>query len=164
MKVFVTVGTTKFDLLIETILSPQLLKKLYNKGYNKLTLQTGECSINIDDRPRCGFKEITVFNYSFEIKEYVMSADLIISHAGAGSILDALEANKPLVVVTNLHLMHNHQLELAEELYKNNHLYYCSCNNLVNIIEKLELEKLKPFVNTKSKGIATFIDKVMGFG
>jgi ribosomal protein L27 len=44
------------------------------------------------------------------------SAALIISHAGAGSILEGMRLRAIMVVVVNDALMHNHQQELAGEL------------------------------------------------
>ena len=44
------------------------------------------------------------------------SASLIISHAGAGSISEALYFRKPLIVCINETLMDNHQRELADAL------------------------------------------------
>lgn len=93
----------------------------------------------------------------------MQSADLIISHAGAGSVLEALEYQKHLIVVTNNLLMDNHQIELAEEMYKNHHLYYCTCNNLLYTIQTMNFAKLKPFTNDKSANIAGFINEIMGF-
>jgi beta-1,4-N-acetylglucosaminyltransferase len=46
MQVFVTVGTTRFDKLIQTVLSPEVLTKLKGKGYTSLTLQTGNSNFN----------------------------------------------------------------------------------------------------------------------
>lgn len=40
----------------------------------------------------------------------------VISHAGSGTILDAMRTSTPLVVVPNATLLDNHQVELAEEL------------------------------------------------
>ncbi|KAG2792246.1 hypothetical protein JG687_00013465 [Phytophthora cactorum] len=47
-------------------------------------------------------------------KRDVAVADLIISHAGAGSIVDGLALKKKLVVVVNTALMDNHQAKQAE--------------------------------------------------
>ncbi|XP_076655170.1 cell division cycle 5-related protein-like [Halictus rubicundus] len=81
-----------------------------------------------------------------------MDADLIISHAGAGSILDALENQKNLIVVANNSLMHNHQLELAEQLHLDKHLYYGSCDTFLNVIQTMDFSQLRPYVNNKKSG------------
>ncbi|XP_034174011.2 alg13 UDP-N-acetylglucosaminyltransferase subunit [Osmia lignaria lignaria] len=162
-KVFVTVGTTKFDELIRTALSSEVLEALSSRGYNEMILQIGKTLFVPDRTPCCGFLNIEYFNLSVNINDYVENADLIISHAGAGSILDALENRKNLIVVANENLMGNHQLELAEQLYQDKHLYYCTCETLLNTIQIMDFTKLRPFVNDKSKRIAEFIDKIMGF-
>ncbi|KAJ8669668.1 hypothetical protein QAD02_000927 [Eretmocerus hayati] len=161
--VFVTVGTTKFDELIKTVTSDEVLQELNRKGYNKLVLQIGKTDIEPDCAPRCGFYEIEVFNLSPSLHESMEVADLIISHAGAGSCLEALELSKPLVVVINDRLMDNHQIELAEQLYKDGHLFYSNCKNLLNLIHSMDLSELQPFKQDKSKAIATMIDQIMGF-
>ncbi|OAD52817.1 UDP-N-acetylglucosamine transferase subunit ALG13 like protein [Eufriesea mexicana] len=162
-KVFVTVGTTKFDELIDTVLSSEVLKELSSKGYNDITLQIGRTLFIPDCTPRCGFINIEYFNLSRNIIEYIETTDLIISHAGAGSILDALENKKNLIVVTNENLMDNHQLELAEQLYNDKHLYYCTCRTLLNTIQIMNFAELKPLVYERSKHIAKLIDQIMGF-
>ena len=50
------------------------------------------------------------------------AADVVISHAGAGSILEALELGKRLVVCVNDALMDNHQAELATALEARGHV------------------------------------------
>lgn len=162
-KIFVTVGTTKFDELIKTVLSSEVLEILSSKGYNEIILQIGKTLFIPNCTPRCGFVNIEYFNLNANITKYIENTDLIISHAGAGSILDASENKKDLIVVANQSLMDNHQLELAEELYKNKHLYYCTCETLLNTIQTMNFAELKPFVNYKSKHIAKLIDKIMGF-
>ena len=50
------------------------------------------------------------------ISDDILSSSLVISHAGAGSCLEVLEKQKPLIVVVNEDLMNNHQIELASKL------------------------------------------------
>jgi len=161
--VFVTVGTTKFDDLITTVLSRAVLEALSARNYKRLILQIGNSSLELNCTARCGFRKIETFGLSPSIREYMQLADLVISHAGAGSVLEALENHKHLIVVINDLLMDNHQVELAEQLYKDEHLYYCTCQNLLNVIQTMDLTKLKSFVNDKSANIANFIDNIMGF-
>lgn len=42
MKVFVTVGTTKFESLVRKVLSEDVLLALKAKGYTKITIQSGK--------------------------------------------------------------------------------------------------------------------------
>ncbi|XP_018310194.1 UDP-N-acetylglucosamine transferase subunit ALG13 homolog isoform X2 [Mycetomoellerius zeteki] len=157
------VGTTKFDDLITTVLSPVVLEALSAHNYRHLILQIGNSKLEPDCTTRYGFHKIEIFRLSPSIGEYIELADLVISHAGAGSVLEALEKCKHLIVVTNDLLMDNHQIELAEQLYKDEHLYYCTCKNLLRVIQTMDFAKLKSFTNDKSADIANFIDKVMGF-
>lgn len=161
--VFVTVGTTKFDNLITTVLSRAVLEALSARNYRHLILQIGNSSLEPDCTARYGFHKIETFKLSPSIGKYMQSADLVISHAGAGSVLEALEKRKHLIVVINDLLMDNHQVELAEQLYKDEYLYYCTCQNLLHIVQTMDLTKLKLFVNDKSADIANFINKIMGF-
>ncbi|XP_076628375.1 alg13 UDP-N-acetylglucosaminyltransferase subunit [Colletes latitarsis] len=162
-RVFVTVGTTKFDELIETVLNSEILEALSLKGYNELILQIGKTSYVPNCIPCCGFITIEYFTMSPNILEHVKTSDLVISHAGAGSILDSLENKKNLIVVVNQNLMDNHQLELAEQLYIDKHLYYCTCETLLHTIQTMDFSLLKPFVNYRNTHIADQINQIMGF-
>lgn len=133
-----------------------------NRGYNHLTLQIGNTTLQPDCTLRHGFRVIEFFNLKPSIKEYIKCADLVISHAGAGSCLEALEEHKPLIVVTNDLLMDNHQLELAQQLHQDAHLYYCTCSDLCNLVASMDLTKLKPLIRDAGK-IAQQIDRAMGF-
>ncbi|XP_077466473.1 UDP-N-acetylglucosamine transferase subunit ALG13 isoform X2 [Stigmatopora argus] len=92
----------------------------------------------------------------------MQEADLIVSHAGAGSCLEALGAGKDLLVVVNDKLMDNHQLELARQLHKDSHLLYCTCNTLTETLRSMDLSVLKPFVPGQPEKFANFMDKALG--
>ena len=55
-----------------------------------------------------------------QMQKWLSEAGIVVSHGGAGSILSALQASKPLVVVPRLkcygEACDDHQLELAEAL------------------------------------------------
>lgn len=124
--VFVTVGTTSFDDLIESITCPETVQALKARGYERLVLQVGRGSL-LPAADSCPHVRLEAFRFKSSIAEDIEQADLVISHAGAGSCLEVLGAGKPLLVVVNDKLMDNHQLELARQLHMDSHLLYCTC-------------------------------------
>ncbi|XP_026868846.1 UDP-N-acetylglucosamine transferase subunit ALG13 homolog isoform X3 [Electrophorus electricus] len=128
--VFVTVGTTSFDDLIASMTSSEVVKVLLDRGYTDLVLQIGRGSF-IPDPQCCPGLRMEAFSFKETISDNIRFADLVISHAGAGSCLEALGAGKPLLVVVNDKLMGNHQLELAKQLQADSHLLYCTCSAIL---------------------------------
>eukprot|EP00921_Rhytidocystis_pertsovi_P005519 GHVQ01009505.1.p1 GENE.GHVQ01009505.1~~GHVQ01009505.1.p1 ORF type:complete len:344 (+),score=104.50 GHVQ01009505.1:92-1123(+) len=59
---------------------------------------------------------INYFRFSPCLHSHLMAHTHIVSHCGAGCILDSLRAHKRLLVVVNTNLMDNHQLQLAQAL------------------------------------------------
>ncbi|KAM9274267.1 UDP-N-acetylglucosamine transferase subunit ALG13-like [Morus bassanus] len=160
--VFVTVGTTSFDDLIATVCSPAALQVLQSRGYEKLVLQVGRGALKPE---LCSTSALAVeaFRFKESLAEDLWRADLVISHAGAGSCLETLEKGKPLVVVINEKLMNNHQLELAKQLHRDGHVLYCNCSTLVDTLQSMDLSTLKPFPPGQPEKFALFLDKVVGF-
>ncbi|XP_048652885.1 putative bifunctional UDP-N-acetylglucosamine transferase and deubiquitinase ALG13 isoform X10 [Marmota monax] len=126
---FVTVGTTSFDDLIACVSAHDSLQIIKSLGYNRLILQIGRGTVVPEPFSTESFT-LDVYRYKESLKEDLQKADLVISHAGAGSCLETLEKGKPLVVVINEKLMNNHQLELARKLHKEGHLFYCTCRKI----------------------------------
>ncbi|KAM8954456.1 UDP-N-acetylglucosamine transferase subunit ALG13-like [Pelodytes ibericus] len=159
--VFVTVGTTSFDQLISCVSSEQMVTILQDLGYDRMLLQIG--SGKIEPKPYSTTKfTVEVFKYKESLAEDLKNADLVISHAGAGSCLETLGEGKPLIVVINENLMSNHQTELAKQLHKDGHLYYCTCSTLGITLQTMDLSVLKPFQPGNPGIFATFLDKVVG--
>uniref|UniRef100_A0A1A7X791 UDP-N-acetylglucosamine transferase subunit ALG13 n=1 Tax=Iconisemion striatum TaxID=60296 RepID=A0A1A7X791_9TELE len=159
--VFVTVGTTSFDELIERITSSEVTQEMKIRGYERLVLQVGRGSV-LPAADSCSHVRLEAFRFKDSIAEDMTQADLVISHAGAGSCLEALGASKPLLVVINDKLMDNHQLELARQLHTDNHLLYCTCRTLKETLRDMDLSVLQPFPPGQPKNFANFLDKALG--
>lgn len=157
--VLVTVGTTKFERLIETVSSNEVLSLLHRLGYTTVFFQTGTGKTTEKSFPGVNL----IYNpYVDDFCEAIKCADLVISHAGAGSCLEVLQNQKPLIVVINEDLMDNHQVELAQELQQRNYLYYCTCETLHTTL-KNELNRLTVYPKANPKVFADYLDHCMGF-
>ncbi|XP_061455026.1 putative bifunctional UDP-N-acetylglucosamine transferase and deubiquitinase ALG13 [Rhineura floridana] len=158
---FVTVGTTSFDDLIAAVTTPEALQALRDLGYSKVVLQVGRGTVCPVSTSTPTFT-LEVFRFKNSLSEDVQTTDLVISHAGAGSCLEVLEAGKPLLVVVNDKLMDNHQLELARQLCRDGHLFYCTSRTLVKTLQTADFSTLKPFPPGQPEKFAAFLDKVIG--
>ncbi|KAJ3213575.1 N-acetylglucosaminyldiphosphodolichol N-acetylglucosaminyltransferase catalytic subunit alg13 [Dinochytrium kinnereticum] len=141
--VFVTVGSTKFDLLIAKISTPAFLNALETLGFNHLIVQHGNSS-NPFPTPPTTTLTIETFPFNPSLDGYMRSASLIISHAGSGSILESFFLQKRLIVVPNETLMDNHQVELADALHEQGSLIRSSVEGIVEDLLAREWEKLTP--------------------
>ncbi|SGZ51594.1 CIC11C00000000171 [Sungouiella intermedia] len=92
---------------------------------------------------------LLAFAFSPDISNYIADADIVVSHAGTGSILDSLRLHKPLLVVTNLKLMDNHQEEVASQFEKEGYLYKLST-------EDVAAGKLEEYLGAFKKGKLKF--------
>ena len=117
MKIFATVGHTYYNALFKAIdeqLSPekyQVINQISEGTYIP--------------------KNHTHFKYSNRFENEIKAADLVISHAGAGSVFHLLEISKPTLIVPNFDRIDNHQKDLADFIIKNN--YACVCKDLAHI-------------------------------
>jgi UDP-N-acetylglucosamine transferase subunit ALG13 len=111
--IFVTVGEQMpFDRLVKTVDD-----WAYKEGRNDVYAQIGKTSY----KPRCISYCRLLSPVDFRKK--MMECSAIISHAGMGTIISALEAEKPIVIMPrfgNLHETRNdHQIATAKILEKN---------------------------------------------
>lgn len=104
MKVLVTVGTTRFDLLVK------YADMLTGSEYDVL-VQTS------DTEYVCGF--VRCRSYIENIEKFYKNADVVVTHAGAGSVYKLLEMGKKIIVVPNLERIDKHQYDLARYVCDN---------------------------------------------
>jgi len=117
MKLLVTVGTTPFKSLVNFLdnnLPPE----------TDATFQIGYGGIVTNNYPSIIFTD--------RIYELYESADVIITHAGAGTVFKLLEMKKKIVIVPNLERIDKHQQEIARYMNERNHAL--SCNNFSSLI------------------------------
>ena len=99
MRVFVTVGTTKFDSLIHAILSTDVQAALREKKFSQMVIQYGKSDVfeNILSKRAPGtlltsesLELLETFSLKPNLKEDITKADLVIGHAGAGTCLEGV--------------------------------------------------------------------------
>ncbi|OMJ18180.1 UDP-N-acetylglucosamine transferase subunit alg13 [Smittium culicis] len=157
MSIFATVGSTQFDDLVEIVTSLEFIDMLTENNIQSLTVQHGSSTpshhsislMNSYSSFNSSLPKIELFNYKNDITEFFNKADLIISHAGSGSIINALQAGKPIVVVANRKLMDNHQVELASEL-SSEQITSTQPANLLEVVKNLLQNKRITVNNFKS--------------
>ncbi|XP_053698457.1 UDP-N-acetylglucosamine transferase subunit ALG13 homolog [Sabethes cyaneus] len=163
-RVFVTVGTTQFEELIDKITEQAIVDELRRLGCRKLHLQIGRGKDPIISKAIFGNDiEVKLFDLKTSIIEDIQQADLVISHAGAGSCIEVLGAGKPLIVVVNERLMDNHQTELAEQLSQDGYLLYCTPSTLCNTLTEANFDQLKKFPPGSTADFTKYLDKFMGY-
>lgn len=164
-KVFMTVGTTLFEKLIDVLEDEQLMEALSHKGYSCIVVQHGKGHAP-DVNPHVLNKynmTLKSYDYKLSISEDIETADLVISHAGAGTCIEVLNALKPLIVVVNESLMHNHQSELANQLTDDKHCVNCTPETLLETFLSLDESKLKPLPPAKPQLFVDCLDRFFGF-
>jgi beta-1,4-N-acetylglucosaminyltransferase len=156
-----------FVMMVMNTVVEYLLRSLYfqvlrARGYTKLTMQIGHGMIV----PPSGLiynMQVEYFRFKDSLTDDMQRADLIISHAGAGSCLEALGARKPLLVVINEDLMSNHQMELAQQLHEEGHVHYTTCAHLEHTLQHMDIQTLKPFPTVDPYKFTDFLDSSFGF-
>lgn len=109
MNLFVTVGTTRFDSLVKRVALDPFFRS------NECVLQVGPGGLHPE-----GFE---VFEFTDRIEEYYISADVVITHAGAGSIYQLLELKKPMVIVPNTERVDPHQYDISTIMQTNGYAF-----------------------------------------
>ena len=150
---FVTVGTTRFDKLVEAVTSKVALEWMKRQGFSSLTIQYGrgikppEMISSSSSSSSSSIIDIQTYDFRPSLIDDMEKADLILSHAGAGTVMEVLRmknfdynsnnndndndnnnktttgTTKKLIVVINTELMDNHQTELATAMADRGHIF-----------------------------------------
>ncbi|KAF2203608.1 hypothetical protein GQ43DRAFT_253574 [Delitschia confertaspora ATCC 74209] len=162
---YVTTGATAaFPALIKAVLTPESVRELTTQGYTHLIIQYGDSrgktvyyeeyqrlQIALDQEVQSQEKGLAIHGFDFKkgglSEEFQIAREtdgLIISHAGSGSILEALRADAAIIVVPNEQLLDNHQEELAKMLARQNYLIHGHLESLhLDIRRSVEFKEKK---------------------
>ncbi|KAG5472275.1 hypothetical protein LSCM1_03674 [Leishmania martiniquensis] len=162
----VTVGSTRFPALVAAMVQPGVCAALHQRfGIERLYVQHGTAEVVVPAEATllpaaptiagadashstqvwsCGGLLVEAFSYRPHLDAVIRGAALVITHAGAGTILEGLQAQRALVVVPNRQLMSDHQLELAEALAAGGFLFCVQVAELAERLPLLDLTRLRP--------------------
>ncbi len=139
--VFVSVGTQK-----------QQFKRIFDMVENSKVLLDDDIVAQTGNTKFCSnrIKMIESIDTN-KFNEYIQKADFVICHGGVGTIFNALENNKKILVVPRLEKykehVNDHQLEVASELEKEGYLImYKDGENFDKYVKQLKEFKPKRYI------------------
>ena len=131
--IFATVGTTRFDELVEAIdkIAPELNEEV--------VIQIGESKY----MP----KNCKHFTFDNDLLQYFKKADIVIAHGGAGITFEVLNLGKKLISIENPHALDGHQGDLLGKLSQERHLIWCKdLNKIENCIKDAIKMNIREYV------------------
>lgn len=131
-KIFVTVGTTKFESLIHYIdnnISSEDFEVVIQKSNGKYIPKNFES-----------------FQFTKEIDRYYNECDIVITHAGAGTIYKLLEIKKNIIIIPNIERIDNHQTDIANYMKEEKYAYVANeLNDINSILLTINNNNLVPY-------------------
>jgi beta-1,4-N-acetylglucosaminyltransferase len=134
MKIFVTVGTTAFDSMVKALDSYFSEHPEYEVTYQ---IADGKYL------PKCG----QFFGRAEDVNDYYNNADVIITHAGAGTIYKLLEMSKKIIAVPNFERIDKHQVDISTYMEDNRYLLVCwDVSKIASIFSAINSFTPKPYI------------------
>ena len=132
MNILVTVGTKPFDLLIAAA------DQQFSNTEFSVTCQIASGSYQPEHHP--------YIHFTNSFSELIASADIVITHGGAATVFELLEAGKKIVLVPNSLRTDNHQKDMASYVEHNQYGIVCrSLNGLVSTVKKCSRTKFNAY-------------------
>lgn len=143
--IFVTVGTTySFESLVEEI------DKMASGLNEKVIVQNG--------RNKYLPKHCQYFDFKASIKEFIMQADLVITHGGAGTCFEVLSMRKKMIALANPSVHDNHQEDLLKKLCAEGYLVWCKDIRELPVLIR-DRKEMRPYQAPE----CTIHERIMGF-
>jgi len=161
-KAIVTVGSTKFDLLMQSIDTPLFFAALKRFGFDHVLIQygTSEYTFKHSDGAGTGVR-VELVKYKPELSKEFSSVGLLITHGGAATILEALRARTTCVAVPNTMLMSDHQSGFARALHRKHLLVACAAHEIVQTLANGDFSSLVEFHESKAERYAPYLRRLL---
>lgn len=155
--IFVTLGTQDkpFNRLLEAI-----QKQIDNGNINEeVVVQAGCTKFTSKDMKMFDLCTIDEFN------KYMKDCDLLITHAGVGSIIDGLKNDKKVIGAARLHEYgehtNNHQLQMLDNFCKSGYILRLDdFEKLGELLEEVKTFKPKKYVSNSENFISKLRDYI----
>ena len=160
--ILVTVGTTQFEKLMKLVVDEDFHKALLNIGFNKLFIQIGNYQFEKNYKFKSDLK-IEIFNFipSYQFNKLIKNCNVIISHGGAGTLIQSILKGKKPIAIPNELVNENHQTELIDELYKRGYIFKCEIKNILDFLSNNHIFNFThDKINDKIKLNDLFLDSI----
>lgn len=133
MSVFVTVGTTDFDALVEHM--------------DRLAPGLGEPVVAQTGRGSYEPKNMEWFRLAPDLLPYYRQADVVVSHWGLGTLVEVLALGKRLIGVSNPDRYDRHQDDLLGYLESQGCLVWCrDLEDIARLLGEVRTREFVPYV------------------
>ena len=130
--ILVTVGTSGFDQLVETI--DQLATSLDDQ----VVIQIGYGRYIPNN---CQY-----FRFAPSLESYYDEADVIVASAGVGTMMEVLRKGKRLITVENTTCIDHHQTDLLNMIAEQKYLVWCrDLSELPALLKQIDTLDLQPY-------------------
>lgn len=148
MKIFITVGTTPFDKLIK------YCDQHIDSSAHEVRAQISNLAIY---KPA----SFEYFEYTREVVKLYEWADVVIAHAGSGTLFQLIEMGKKCIFVPNNIHKDNHQNDLCRFVADNDYAYVLNdYEQLCNQLRDINSHQFNRYQKQQSD-IAGFITKIL---
>lgn len=131
--IFVAVGTTSYDELVEAIdkIAPNLNEEVIIQAGNHKYIP----------------KNCNYFSFDDDLFKYYNKASIVVAHGGAGVTFEVLKLGKKLISIDNPHVLDGHQRDLLKKLSHEGYLIWCKdLNKIENYIKDAMNLEIKAYV------------------
>jgi beta-1,4-N-acetylglucosaminyltransferase len=131
--IFVTVGSTDFDALIRR------MDEIGARLGEEMIVQIGAGAYSPQHATR-------VFRYAPSLDEFYDQADIVVSHGGLGTVVEALRHRRKLVAVSNPDRYDTHQEDILGAFAEAGYLIWCrDLAHLEDDLRRVRVTVLAPY-------------------